>query len=148
VSALVSLTHRSQLTMGQLLCAFAYASDLAFGLQLEDSPRSCSTAVRPGLTPDQRLTACYTALQGADCTSWTIALTVAWHLRRWLRLRIARCRYTKRPKPDPQRRRLPSARLARAFAHRRDIAPRYVDRLLVSASGAELDQFGIFVEDR
>ena len=35
-----------RLTMGELLCAFAYASDLAFGLQLDDALRSCYLAFR------------------------------------------------------------------------------------------------------
>ena len=71
------------LTMGQLLCAFAYASDIAFGLQLEDSLRSCYLAVRlaetMGLTEDQCAATYYTALlKDAGCTSWTTELAHAW----------------------------------------------------------------------
>jgi HD-GYP domain-containing protein (c-di-GMP phosphodiesterase class II) len=71
------------LTMGQLLCAFAYASDLAFGLQLEDSLRSCYLAVRLaralGLPDDQCAATYYAALlKDAGCTSWTTELARAW----------------------------------------------------------------------
>lgn len=70
-------------TMGQLLCAFAYASDLAFGLQLEDSLRSCYVAVRLvealGLSEEERASAYYAALlKDAGCTSWTTELARAW----------------------------------------------------------------------
>jgi HD-GYP domain-containing protein (c-di-GMP phosphodiesterase class II) len=69
--------------MGQLLCAFAYASDLAFGLQLEDCLRSCYVAVRMadalGLSADQREAAYYAALlKDAGCTSWTTEFAQAW----------------------------------------------------------------------
>src|SRR5215216_7487473 len=72
-----------RLTMGELLCAFAYATDLAFGLQLEDSLRSCYVAVRLaktlGLSRDERAMAYYTALlKDAGCTSWTTELAQAW----------------------------------------------------------------------
>src|SRR5215212_7718117 len=70
-------------TMAELLCAFAYASDLAFGLQLEDSLRSCYVAVRLadalGLGAEEREAAYYTALlKDAGCTSWTTELARAW----------------------------------------------------------------------
>jgi HD-GYP domain-containing protein (c-di-GMP phosphodiesterase class II) len=71
------------LTIGQLLCAFAYASDIAFGLQLEDSVRSCYLAFRlaerMGLSDAQCRAAYYTALlRDAGCTSWTSELASAW----------------------------------------------------------------------
>jgi HD-GYP domain-containing protein (c-di-GMP phosphodiesterase class II) len=70
-------------SMGQLLSAFAYASDLAFGLQLEDSLRSCYVAVRMadalGLSAEQRESIYYAALlKDAGCTSWTTELAQAW----------------------------------------------------------------------
>ena len=70
-------------SMGELLSAFAFASDLAFGLQLEDSLRSCYLATRlaerMGLSEDERLTAYYTALlKDAGCTSWTSELARFW----------------------------------------------------------------------
>lgn len=70
-------------TMGQLLCALAYASDLAFGLQLEDSLRSCYVAVRVadalGLSEEERAATYYAALlKDAGCTSWTTELASAW----------------------------------------------------------------------
>src|SRR5687767_412083 len=77
-------THRSERTsMGELLGAFAYASDLAFGLQLEDSLRSCYFAThlaeRMGLAHEDRLTVYYTALlKDAGCTSWTSELARFW----------------------------------------------------------------------
>jgi HD-GYP domain-containing protein (c-di-GMP phosphodiesterase class II) len=69
--------------MGSLLCAFAYASDLAFGLQLEDSLRSCYVAVRIaaqlGLSPEERTATYYAALlKDAGCTSWTSELAGVW----------------------------------------------------------------------
>ncbi len=72
------------LTIGQLLCAFAYASDLAFGLQLEDSVRSCYLAVRlaqqMGLSEDECRSTYYTALlKDAGCTAWTTEQAGAWH---------------------------------------------------------------------
>jgi HD-GYP domain-containing protein (c-di-GMP phosphodiesterase class II) len=77
-------SDRVSLTMGQLLCAFAYASDLAFGLQLEDTLRSCYLAVRMaetmGLTQEECAAAYYAALlKDAGCTSWTTELAAAWH---------------------------------------------------------------------
>src|SRR5438105_1374882 len=71
-------------TMAQLLCALAYASDLAFGLQLEDSLRSCYLAVRLarvlGLSDDQCAAIyCTALLKDAGCTSWTTELAQAWH---------------------------------------------------------------------
>ncbi len=73
----------ARLTMGQLLCAFAYASDLAFGLQLEDSIRSCYFAFRLaqqlGLSDEECTAAFYAALlKDAGCTSWTTELATAW----------------------------------------------------------------------
>ena len=70
-------------TLGELLCAFAYASDLAFGLQLDDSLRSCYLAVRLaerlGLSDDDRTAVYYIALlKDAGCTSWTTELANAW----------------------------------------------------------------------
>jgi HD-GYP domain-containing protein (c-di-GMP phosphodiesterase class II) len=69
--------------MGQLLTAFAYASDLAFGLQLEDSLRSCYVATRLasilGLSEDEQAATYYAALlKDAGCTSWTTELAHAW----------------------------------------------------------------------
>jgi HD-GYP domain-containing protein (c-di-GMP phosphodiesterase class II) len=69
--------------MAQVLCAFAYASDLAFGLQLEDSMRSCYLALRiaqqMNLPEDECSAAYYTALlKDAGCTSWTTELATAW----------------------------------------------------------------------
>ncbi|HEX5369871.1 MAG TPA: HD domain-containing phosphohydrolase, partial [Dehalococcoidia bacterium] len=69
--------------MAQLLCAFAYASDLAFGLQLEDSMRSCYLALRLAqqmdLPEEECRSAYYTALlKDAGCTSWTTELATAW----------------------------------------------------------------------
>jgi HD-GYP domain-containing protein (c-di-GMP phosphodiesterase class II) len=69
--------------MGQLLCAFAYASDLAFGLQLEDSLRSCYVALRLAdalnLDAEERAAAYYAALlKDAGCTSWTTELARVW----------------------------------------------------------------------
>ena len=63
-------------TIGDLLCAFAYASDLAFGLQFEDSLRSCYLATRlaeeMGASPEDVSASYYTALlKDAGCTSWT-----------------------------------------------------------------------------
>ncbi|MGH2584182.1 MAG: HD domain-containing phosphohydrolase [Dehalococcoidia bacterium] len=74
---------RAPLTMGQLLCAFAYASDIAFGLQLEDCLRSCYLAVRLArameLPEEQCAVTYYTALlKDAGCTSWTTELAHAW----------------------------------------------------------------------
>ncbi|MGE0540181.1 MAG: HD domain-containing phosphohydrolase [Dehalococcoidia bacterium] len=70
-------------SMGQLLCAFAHASDLAFGLQLEDSLRSCYVAVRMadalGLSVEEREATYYAALlKDAGCTSWTTELARTW----------------------------------------------------------------------
>ena len=69
--------------MGQLLCSFAYASDLAFGLQFEDSLRSAYLALRLaeelGLSEEECRTAYYCALlKDAGCTSWTTELAAAW----------------------------------------------------------------------
>jgi HD-GYP domain-containing protein (c-di-GMP phosphodiesterase class II) len=69
--------------MGELLGAFAFASDLAFGLTLEDSLRTCYLATRladhMGLSEEDRLTAYYTALlKDAGCTSWTSELAQIW----------------------------------------------------------------------
>ena len=69
--------------MGELLVAFAFASDLAFGLQLEDSLRSCYLATRlaehMNLSPEERQTVYYTALlKDAGCTSWTSELARVW----------------------------------------------------------------------
>lgn len=77
------LQTSAPVTMGQLLCAFAYASDLAFGLQLEDSLRSCYVAVRMadalGLDAERREETYYAALlKDAGCTSWTTELAQAW----------------------------------------------------------------------
>jgi len=69
--------------MGELLCAFAYASDLAFGLQFEDSLRSCYLASRLaeelGVSDADLATSYYTALlKDAGCTSWTSELAGIW----------------------------------------------------------------------
>ena len=66
-------------TLGDLLCAFAYASDLAFGLQFEDSLRSCYLATRLaeelGVSQEVVGTTYYAALlKDAGCTSWTSEL--------------------------------------------------------------------------
>jgi HD-GYP domain-containing protein (c-di-GMP phosphodiesterase class II) len=71
------------LALGELLCAFAYASDLAFGLQLDDSLRSCYLAFRIAdqldIPDDERTAVYYTALlKDAGCTSWTTELANAW----------------------------------------------------------------------
>ena len=71
------------LTLAQLLCAFAYASDLAFGLQLEDTMRSAYLALRLAqqmdLPDEEARAAYYTALlKDAGCTSWTTELATAW----------------------------------------------------------------------
>src|SRR5215212_5432647 len=70
-------------TMAELLCAFAYANDLAFGLQLEDTLRSCYLAWRIagqlGLPEQLRSDVYVTALlKDAGCTSWTTELAEAW----------------------------------------------------------------------
>src|SRR5262245_39411958 len=70
-------------SMGELLGAFAYASDLAFGLPLEDSLRSCFVATRiaerMALSADERSTVYYTGLLNhAGCTSWTSQLARVW----------------------------------------------------------------------
>jgi HD-GYP domain-containing protein (c-di-GMP phosphodiesterase class II) len=62
--------------MGELLGAFAFASDLAFGLELEDSLRSCYIATRLaqelGMPDEQRIATYYASLfKDAGCTSWT-----------------------------------------------------------------------------
>ncbi len=62
--------------MGELLGAFAFASDLAFGLELEDSLRSCYIATRLaeelGMPEEQRIASYYASLfKDAGCTSWT-----------------------------------------------------------------------------
>jgi HD-GYP domain-containing protein (c-di-GMP phosphodiesterase class II) len=72
-----------QTSMGELLVAFAFASDLAFGLQLEDSLRSCYLATRIAehmqVSEEDRLSAYYTALlKDAGCTSWTSELAQFW----------------------------------------------------------------------
>ena len=69
--------------MGELLGAFAFASDLAFGLNLEDSLKSCFVATRlaeqMNLGDDDRLTVYYGALLNhAGCTSWTSELASIW----------------------------------------------------------------------
>ncbi len=69
--------------MGELLCAFAYASDLAFGLQWEDSLRSCYVAVRLAerlsLSEDDQAATYYAALlKDAGCISWTTELARVW----------------------------------------------------------------------
>jgi HD-GYP domain-containing protein (c-di-GMP phosphodiesterase class II) len=70
-------------TMGELLCAFAYASDLAFGLQLDDCLHACYVATRLaealGLPADERAAIYYAALlKDAGCTAWTTELADAW----------------------------------------------------------------------
>src|SRR5215216_1618030 len=70
-------------TVGQVLCAFAYANDLAFGLQLEDTLRSCylgwRIAGQLGLPEQLRSDVYVTALlKDAGCTSWTTELAEAW----------------------------------------------------------------------
>lgn len=70
-------------TLAQVLCAFAYANDLAFGLQLEDTLRSCYLASRIatqlGLSEEIRSDAYVAALlKDAGCTSWTSELASVW----------------------------------------------------------------------
>jgi HD-GYP domain-containing protein (c-di-GMP phosphodiesterase class II) len=70
-------------SMGELLGAFAYASDLAFGLQLEDSLRCCYLAMRLAeqmdVSEEDQLSVYYTALlKDAGCTSWTSELARIW----------------------------------------------------------------------
>src|SRR5215203_4538947 len=70
-------------TMGEMLCAFAYASDLAVGLQLDDSLRACYVATRTaealGLPDDERADTYYAALlKDAGCTAWTTELAAVW----------------------------------------------------------------------
>jgi HD-GYP domain-containing protein (c-di-GMP phosphodiesterase class II) len=74
--------HR--VTVAEVLCAFAYANDLAFGLQLEDTLRSSYLAWRIagelGVSGSERHDAYVTALlKDAGCTSWTTELASAWH---------------------------------------------------------------------
>jgi response regulator RpfG family c-di-GMP phosphodiesterase/DNA-binding CsgD family transcriptional regulator len=69
--------------MGELLGAFAYASDLAFGLNLEDSLRTCYLATRLaehlGVSEEDRRTVYYASLlKDAGCTSWTSELARIW----------------------------------------------------------------------
>ena len=71
------------MTLAELLCAFAYASDLAFGLQLEDTMRSAYLALRLAqrlnLSDVDARAAYYTALlKDCGCTSWTTELATAW----------------------------------------------------------------------
>ena len=72
--------HR--VTVAEVLCAFAYANDLAFGLQLEDTLRSAYLAWRIagelGVSGSERHDAYVTALlKDAGCTSWTTELAQA-----------------------------------------------------------------------
>jgi hypothetical protein len=72
-------TQAVRTSMGELLGAFAFASDLAFGLPLDDSLRSCYLATRIAehlcASEDERMTVYYTALlKDAGCTSWTSEL--------------------------------------------------------------------------
>lgn len=72
-----------QPTAAEVLCAFAYANDLAFGLQLEDTLRSSYLAWRiacaMGLPAEECRDAYVTALlKDAGCTSWTTELASAW----------------------------------------------------------------------
>ena len=76
-------TKASELSLAQLLCGFAYASDIAFGLQLEDSVRSCYVAFRlaekMGLSAEACRATYFTALlKDAGCTSFTTELAAAW----------------------------------------------------------------------
>ncbi len=65
--------------MGELLSAFAFASDLAFGLEMEDCLRSCYVGVRVaerlGFSEEDRAAVYYTTLlKDAGCTCWTSAM--------------------------------------------------------------------------
>lgn len=73
-----------RVSVAEVLCAFAYANDLAFGLQLEDTLRSSYLAWRIagelGVSATDRHDAYVTALlKDAGCTSWTTELASAWH---------------------------------------------------------------------
>jgi hypothetical protein len=62
-------------SLAELLCTFAFASDLALGLELEDSLRGCYIADRIaeelGLAPADRLAAYYGSLvKDIGCTCW------------------------------------------------------------------------------
>ncbi len=66
-----------------MLGAIAFASDLAFGVELEDGARSCLIAVRVaermGLNSEQIAGVYYTALlKEAGCTAWTGSLAEFW----------------------------------------------------------------------
>jgi HD-GYP domain-containing protein (c-di-GMP phosphodiesterase class II) len=78
-----SQSIKKRTSMGELLGAFAFASDLAFGLPLEDCLRTCYLAARVAehmnLSDEDRLTVYYTALlKDAGCTSWTSELASYW----------------------------------------------------------------------
>jgi HD-GYP domain-containing protein (c-di-GMP phosphodiesterase class II) len=73
----------SEFTLAQLLEMFAFATDLAFGLELEDGLRACFLAAKlaeeMGLAPADRLTVYYTAfLKDAGCTCWTTQFADFW----------------------------------------------------------------------
>src|SRR5690606_1877738 len=70
-------------SLAELLGAFAFANDLAFGLELDDSVRSCYMAIRLAerleLPRTEREVVYYTSLlKDAGCTSWTAALAEFW----------------------------------------------------------------------
>src|SRR5262245_5592064 len=70
----------SSFTLAQLLAGFAYASDLAFGLDLDHGVRSCYVADRLGeelgLSETERADVYYTALlKHAGCTCYTSPLS-------------------------------------------------------------------------
>src|SRR5688572_11105777 len=76
-------TAQPSTSMGELLTAFAFASDLAFGIDIEDSLRSCYVATRLaeqlGLPEEERVLVYYVALLNhAGCTSWTSELAAIW----------------------------------------------------------------------
>jgi HD-GYP domain-containing protein (c-di-GMP phosphodiesterase class II) len=74
---------RPPVRLADMLGALAFASDLAFGVELEDGARSCLIAVRIAehmrLSRDQVASVYYTALlKDAGCTAWTGSLASFW----------------------------------------------------------------------
>lgn len=69
--------------VAEILGAFTYASDLAFGLKFEDGLRACYIAMRLaaelGLSVEDQRTVYFTALlKDAGCTCWTSQLAELW----------------------------------------------------------------------
>jgi len=74
---------RADLSLAEVLAAFTFASDLAFGLELEDGLKSCYVADRiaekMGLPQDDRITVYYASLlKDAGCTCWGATLAQFW----------------------------------------------------------------------